>query len=431
MVGIAVSLGIILCILAWRSVAWPVALRSGPAIVVGLSGHNPFPSGFVTFAVAGWMVLAVAFSAIRGHAFAPRALLSVPVIATAVLGILLIVGVGSSPAPDYGSTKVQAFFALNAVSLIAGLVVGRSSRDFDLFRLLALVVGAVTAIAIIRGLATGSLAASVGGRFALNQQGNPIGLGRAAAEAILIGTSIVLASRSPFRRLLALGAMPLIAVSFIAAGSRGPVLGLVVASVALIAMTLRERASRRRSVLLAVAFVAGALLVTQLVPNQNVQRSLSVLTGSGEGLSSNGRTQLWGTAQTTFTQHPLTGIGTGGFDALAPLDVYPHNLFLEVAAELGVLGLIALAAFVLSTMYAIVRAVRLAPAGDHGDVALAAALFVAALVNAQVSGDITTNDGVWLTAGLVLGVAQRYSVRRQVTVEAAPSHAAALSAAAR
>jgi O-antigen ligase len=378
-------------------------------LVIGLVGHNPFPSGFITFAVAAWLVLAVAFAAIRGEdAFAPRALLSVPVIATVVLGIVLIVGSSASDAPAYASTKVQLFLVLNVVSLVAGVVVGRSRRDFELFRLLALVVGAITAVALIRGLAAGSLAPTVGGRFGLTQHANPIGLGRAAAEAILIGISIVVASGSPFRRLLALGAMPLIAVSFIAAGSRGPVLGLVVGAVALIGMTLRERTGRRRSVLLAVAFVAGALLVTQLVPNQNIQRSLSVLTGSGEGLSSNGRAELWGTAEKAFGDHSIVGVGTGGFAALHPLEVYPHNIFLEVGSELGVVGLLPLAAFLLATMFAIVRTLRLAPPGDRGDVALAAALFFAALVNAQVSGDITVNDSVWLAAGLVLGVAQRY-----------------------
>jgi O-antigen ligase len=399
---------VLLCVLAWRSVAWPVALRSSPALVIGLSGHNPFPSGFVSFAVAAWMALAIAFAAIRGQAFAPRALLSVPVVATAALGIVLIVGAGASNAPAYASTKVQAFLALNAVSLVAGLVVGRSRRNFDLFRVLALVVGAVTAVALIRGLASGTLAPSVGGRFAISQQANPIGLGRAAAEAILVGISLVLVPGSPFRRLLALGAMPLIAVSFIAAGSRGPVLGLVVALVALMAMTLREPASRRRSLLLAFAFVAGALLVTQLVPNQNIQRSLSVLTGSGEGLSSNGRTQLWGIAETTFSDHSLVGIGTGGFAAVRPLDVYPHNIFLEVGSELGIVGLVPLVAFLLATLYSIVRALRLSAPIDRGDVALAAALFFAALVNAQVSGDITANDGLWLAAGLVLGISHRY-----------------------
>jgi O-antigen ligase len=183
-------------------------------------------------------------------------------------------------------------------------------------------------------------------------------------------------------------------------------------------------------VLLAVAFVGGALLVTQLVPNQNIQRSLSVLTGSGEGLSSNGRAQLWGAAQTAFTDHPLVGIGTGGFAALEPVEIYPHNLFLEVGAEVGTLGLVALVAFLLSTLFAIVRAHRLAPPGDRGDVALAAALFFAAFVNAQVSGDITTNDGVWLAAGLVLGVAHRYTGKARVAVEATGPQAAALPAAA-
>lgn len=398
--------------LAWRSAAWPLALSGGPAILVGLLGHNPLPAGAITFGLAAWMVLGVALAVVRGGAFAPRALLAAPFLATAVLLILLIVGEGPSDAPAYASVKVKLFIAANVISLVAGLVVGRSRRDFDLFLLLSLIVGAVTSVALVRGLTTGTQAANVGGRFSLNEQASPIGLGRAAAEAILIGTSILLASRSPFRRLLAFGALPLIAVSFIAAGSRGPVLGLLVGIVVLLGMTLRDRRTRQRSVLLALAVVAGALLVSQLVPNNDVQRSLSVLTGSGEGLSSNGRSQLWGAAESAFQAHPLTGVGTGGFASIRPLDVYPHNLFLEVAAELGILGLIPLVVMLMAAMAAVVRGYRAAPVDERAHVAVAAALFLAAFVNAQVSGDIGTNSGLWLSIGLIYGITSRYGATR-------------------
>ena len=398
----------VLAALAWHSPAWPLALAGGPAIVVGLLGHNPFPGGAITFGLAAWMLLGLALAVVRGNAFAPRALLAAPFLATVVLLILLIVGAGRSDAPAYASVKVQLFIAANVISLLAGLVVGRSRRDFDLFLLLTLIVGAVTAVALVRGITTGSQIANVGGRFSLNEQASPIGLGRAAAEAILIGASILLASKSPFRRLLAFGALPLIAVSFIAAGSRGPVLGLLVGVVVLLGMTLRERRTRQRSVLLAIAVIAGAMLVSQLVPNHDIQRSLSVLTGSGEGLSSNGRAQLWSAAENAFRSHPLVGVGTGGFAAIRPVDSYPHNLFLEVGAELGVLGLIPLIAMLIATATAIVRGYRASPEDERAHMAVAAALFLAALVNAQVSGDIATNSGLWLSTGLVYGVAYRF-----------------------
>ena len=45
-----------------------------------------------------------------------------------------------------------------------------------------------------------------------------------------------------------------------------------------------------------------------------------------------------------FPQSPLFGIGTNGFEQLTRWD-YPHNIFMEVAVENGIVGLIFLGAF--------------------------------------------------------------------------------------
>ena len=76
---------------------------------------------------------------------------------------------------------------------------------------------------------------------------------------------------------------------------------------------------------------------------------------------------------------------------------------MEVASELGVLGLLALAAFVFSV---IVRLLRLLASGGEsaGWSGLLLTLFVFSLVNAQFSGDIPYNSGLFLWGGLASGL---------------------------
>jgi O-antigen ligase len=103
--------------------------------------------------------------------------------------------------------------------------------------------------------------------------------------------------------------------------------------------------------------------------------------------------------------HSLVGIGTGGYAAISTTGaIYPHNIVLEVGTELGVLGLLALAAFVLSV---VVRLLRLLRGGGEtaGWAGLLLTLFVFALVNAQFSGDVPYNSGLWLWGGIATGLA--------------------------
>jgi O-antigen ligase len=106
------------------------------------------------------------------------------------------------------------------------------------------------------------------------------------------------------------------------------------------------------------------------------------------------------------------GIGTGGFAAVSPLEVYPHNLVLEVAAEFGLLGLVPLVLALIAGVVAIARSVRAPLATDRGLSVLVAALFTAALVNAMFSTDITANSDVWLLLGLGVGLASRVPAGR-------------------
>jgi O-antigen ligase len=153
--------------------------------------------------------------------------------------------------------------------------------------------------------------------------------------------------------------------------------------------------------------VLGALVASHVVPGDAMNRVAGTLVGGEGGLDTNGRSELWAQAWRAFVDHPALGIGTGGFAAVAPLETYPHNLFLETAAEWGLLGLLPVLAALGVGITKMATAVRRPPRGEGGLAALVAALFAAALIDAMFSGDITTNADVWLTLGLGLGLASR------------------------
>jgi hypothetical protein len=106
-------------------------------------------------------------------------------------------------------------------------------------------------------------------------------------------------------------------------------------------------------------------------------------------LSSNGRSDAWHTAWQEASDHPLVGGGAGSYAAFwaqhrrIPATLHDaHNLYLEMLAELGPIGLLALTVLFATPLAALRRARRASP--------LAAAVvgaFVAFLLHAAVDWD--------------------------------------------
>jgi O-antigen ligase len=182
------------------------------------------------------------------------------------------------------------------------------------------------------------------------------------------------------------------------------VIGLLV----LVTLSAASGRARRRLLLAGVGILGAAIVVPIVVPSSSIARSLSTILGSSSGLSSNGRSQLWALAYMAFKAHVWLGIGTGGFASLNLLP-YPHNLFLETGAELGIFGALA-AATMLGSMFRRLRALwQRTDGAERLEISLLLALLVSALVNALFSGQISDNSDVWLWGGLGVGA---YAQRR-------------------
>jgi hypothetical protein len=105
--------------------------------------------------------------------------------------------------------------------------------------------------------------------------------------------------------------------------------------------------------------------------------------------SGSGRYQFWTAALDGFDDHPLDGIGAGGYEAywdqhgtLTMPVRNAHSLFFETMAELGVIGLLLLLAFLVTP---IVAGPRRGPTREPGAALSAAlALFTAGLVSAGI-----------------------------------------------
>jgi hypothetical protein len=221
----------------------------------------------------------------------------------------------------------------------------------------------------------------------------------------------------PSEGLLMLLAVVLLAMAVTAVTSRPPKHDLP---------ALRLPVSRSAAVLAvsAIVLVAGVLAVALL---EGTPRSTSPTPGANPqrltSIDSN-RYQYWEVAAREFWEHPVTGTGSGGFavEWLKERDrvdaaTDAHSLYLETAAELGLLGLLLLFVFMAGVAAAAVRLYRL----DAGAAAGPAAALAAWALHAGLDWDwempAVTVPALILAAALVAWSECPIRVRRD-----APAH---------
>jgi hypothetical protein len=158
----------------------------------------------------------------------------------------------------------------------------------------------------------------------------------------------------------------------------------------------RMRVSRRVGIAIAVGAIAG-LVATAIALNpgkgfRDFRSEPATRAGvpvNSPELSSNGRWQFWRGAIQAFEDDPIAGVGAGGFEDWwgrhATVDIFvrnPHSLPLQQAAELGTVGILLLAGFLVALAMAAWRRLRGGLRGDAGIlVAVVAAGAAGALVD--------------------------------------------------
>lgn len=159
----------------------------------------------------------------------------------------------------------------------------------------------------------------------------------------------------------------LFGVALLATTKRGPVLAVVLAFV-ITSVVISGRI--KTGMILKLIFGGTGLVVLLIVVAQFVPAILSIVTRLGEAVSStsevdatNGRSLLWRRAVDLWSQSPVVGHGWGTYryywEGRSDVTTQSaHNVFLNLLAEVGVLGLVVYIAAILPPLVGLWKAAR-------------------------------------------------------------------------
>ncbi|HEY6692631.1 MAG TPA: O-antigen ligase family protein [Solirubrobacteraceae bacterium] len=319
-----------------------------------------------------------------------------------VVSLSLVVSLSWTPASSYGGSKVTTFLTVTMLAIGAPFFLLERWDDLRRFFTWTVVVAVPVAILALTHPArdTGRLAGD-----------NTIGTSRLLCIAALILLLGAL-GRSRLRLAAATLAAGFIAIAA-AAGSRGPILSLALALAVTLAAWLL-RVPRMVAPVLAVAAASIAVVPFVSLPQTSSARLSEAARDPVAAFREDDRYYLVQQAFQIIDRDPVRGGGVGAFSTVNPTAKWPHNLFLELWAELGLAALVVVAAAVVVALVGLFRlAWRFPPnSPEHALVYILLAVFAFNLLAVQVSGNINDNRDFWGMLAIVsLVVAGRIGVR--------------------
>jgi O-antigen ligase len=358
--------------------------------VFGLA-NLALPSQLQSILGVDYLLLVVAFLA-----FVVFFRLNVSLNRLSVWGIPLLIACGSLPGfliaepTDYGNQKLQTLVIIVIVFAAAGSV-----RQPDLsviwFGRLALTVAVFFSFLL---LFVSTVAEN--GRVSVFDL-NPVGVARLASLSSALALTYFMYDKSaPINRKVALLALGIVGfTATVLTGSRGPLLSAFIALLAVLVVLLNSNVVHPIWLLL----FAGSAIGFSALGWLDINSSTDWVTGR----EYSGRDKLYTAAIDSILSSPL-GIGWGNFGSLYGVGssrIYPHNIYLEVAVEGGV---IALLTFLSVTVWALIVAFQRARESRLPSDLISLALYVYALVNAQLSSDLVGNRLLWVSLAFVVAV---------------------------
>jgi hypothetical protein len=382
--------GLVALVLAACLAAWPL-YRHAPewiqlAAILGATwtglylGGTRLSDAVTLLAVASLVLSRTQSFSLIGPTWMAGAVISI----TAVVGALVTGG-------DYGLRPLWQFLiAMFAVPLITASVTSTWPRRAIMAFVLGVAIGSV--LAVLQVLHLSDISAQLVERQSFANSGRALGL---AAHSNQLGLASIMAlplALSLTRRSRAWWGIVLVLIgATMAAGSRAGLIGLVFASLAY--LWFQRRLTTRRvlrfaslgacviALLLSLGFDAT---IDRFVDQERVERSNA------------GRSELLARGTEDFLDSPLVG---WGFDE-GDRELRSHNLYLEVARSVGLLGL---TVFLIYCWW-ILKAVRRAPVNVY--ISGAGAGFVGWLAAAPFHNGLF-QPFLMIPAGIVLGLVWR------------------------
>jgi len=391
-----------------------------------LSGIQQFVDLTVLFAILSLLgVFYGVFISKRIKVFVPPLRMLLPYVGLFVLSAISLIYTLS---PLYGTDKFLRFSTITTIAFLLPLYLFQNQKSIDRFFLSFIGLGLAMFLDIVSG---GLKPNDLGFETAFGS--NYLAVGRICGNALIMAFFYFLPeSKDAFHRFSYIAVSCALMFAIFVSGGRGPVIATFVSMIiVLIVMSTKiviEASKNNMSVKkvdLSIIRSIGSFFILAIVVIflfQDFFKTFLVrmqLLIEGLGTSSLNRLAKFAAALSAMTTFPVTIVGLGiggfqmyynGFDALR--GDYPHNIFLEVGSELGLVGLMCLLLLVFYTFKTAFNELRKAHSSVSYLLAVTAlALFLNMVFNSSISGDINDNRLLFTWIGTVFSI--RYMIPRR------------------
>ena len=317
----------------------------------------------------------------------------------------------------YGILKLARFVVIVGVLFFLSMFLfqfeGVSRRFLNLALYLILLLSVVHIVIMISFINTLTMDNPILIRFGI--AGNPIGSGRIFGLGIILAASRFFMKKGIRNHLLTIAFVSILLVALFSTNSRGPILMLVVTLVGYLIFLDKKHIVTIMGILLVFFILSG--VVISLLPKFFTSRVIAGLYGANIGgnflnlTTSNGqRVWLIGTCLEKISEFNLIqiflGKGLGSFAEIwrTPdfIRGYPHNIFLELLFESGVVTVLV---FIMSIVLIIRDVIRYYIKRRQHDYILFSYFLslIYFFLNSMVSGDINDNRFIWMFMGASIG----------------------------
>jgi len=319
--------------------------------------------------------------------------------------LLLVLGLLWTDGPLYGRHKVAAYLMYNMLAFLGTTAFVEDGKRLKRMMYTGLWLGLLV-LAIGVAMMVSNFTQGEWERYSILGF-TPLPLARSLGVLVISCLVVARICPSGWQRRILLAAIPVAVFFLFQTGSRMPTVS------ALLSLLIYLVFLSRRSVFqkLALVGIAGIMSygIFLYAPEGAQQRFTGLLEGTDQELDATrrgGRAYLYHEGMEAFKTQPIIGLGTGGFTPYyAGHDTkgYPHNLMLEMAAELGGLGVGVMGVFLALNGVLIWRIIRnnREITKDNSLLIWGALLFLLAVGNSMTTGDITDNSMIWFASAFM------------------------------
>jgi len=340
--------------------------------------------------------------------------------------IMLSISFIYTPSPNYGIRKIVGFI-LSSISImfISYFFINEEKQRIRLYKfiyIIGLLNGIFTFILVFQkyGMAYGLTGfgmiatdeLSLGGaNFAIS-----IGFGRRIGLTIICGLCLLLTQqRGKFKNMVAM-TLPFLGILLLLSGARGPIISFIMVILLLLIIIKKKRNKRSVLIMGSTCLILLLLLLPFFGDSETRDKIFNRFMHMGSDKNVLGRFALYRSAIELFSRHSLIGVGVGGYSQIVSLDVrlYPHNIFLEIMAELGIVGISIFILILFSNIRLYKHLLKVIPTRSSGNtfVYFSFLILIFGILNAMVSADLTWNEYIWLGSSLLI-IEEKVSISNQ------------------